>query len=294
MIVKKTDQEYPQRLRLLDGMPDILYGLGEWPQDQTPALAIVGARTCSHYGENMAYEYAKFLSSAGVQIISGMARGIDSAAHAGALAGGGKTFAVLGCGVDICYPASSRNLYEKIQKQGGILSEYEMGTPPLAYHFPRRNRIISGLADGVLIIEAKEKSGSLITADFALEQGKAVFALPGRVGDLLSYGCNRLIYQGATPAWCPEMILEEMNWGKKTVEIERKENGKKELGLAREDNLVYSCLNLNPKAVTQLQEETGFSSGVLMNCLTRLLLNGYIKEVWKNNYIRKSDISEAK
>lgn len=287
MFIKKNDKEYPERLSLLHNMPESLYIAGELPEDKNPAFAIVGARTCSHYGENMAYEYAKFLSKAGVQIISGMARGIDTAAHRGALAGGGKTFAVLGCGVDICYPASNKQLYEKIKEQGGVLSEYENGCPPLAYHFPQRNRIISGLSDAVLIIEAKEKSGSLITADFALEQGKTVFALPGRVGDSLSVGCNRLIYQGAIPAWCPEMILEEMNWLGKIEKNKVVENGKKELGLAREDNLVYSCLDLNPKTVTQLQEETGFSSTVLFHCLTKLILLGLIQEVWKNNYIRK-------
>lgn len=286
MIIKKNEEKYPLRLSKLNDMPEILYGIGEVPKNENPTLAIVGARNCSHYGENMAYEYAKVLAGMGVQIISGLARGIDTAAHRGALAGGGETYAVLGCGVDICYPASNKILFEKIKRQGGILSEYENGCPPLAYHFPRRNRIISGLSDAVLIIEAKEKSGSLITADFALEQGKTVFALPGRVGDLLSAGCNRLIYQGAIPAWCPEMILEEMNWEIKSRKNGREENGKKELGLAREDNLVYSCLNLNPKTVIQLQEETGFSSSVLMNCLTNLLVSGLIKEVWKNNYVR--------
>lgn len=286
-ICRKEDLAYPGHLKGLDGMPEALYYIGEIPQDHVPTLAIVGARNCSHYGSNMAYEYAKVLSRAGVCIVSGLARGIDTAAHEGALAGGGKTFAVLGCGVDICYPASSRKTYEKMKRQGGVLSEFPPGTPPLAFHFPQRNRLISGLADGVLIIEAKEKSGSLITADLALEQGKTVFALPGRVGDLLSTGCNRLIYQGAIPAWCPEMILEEMKWKIKKPDFRKNEDKFKGLGLAREDNLVYSCLDLNPKTATQLQDETGLSCGDLMKSLIHLQIKGLAKEVWKNNYVRQ-------
>lgn len=289
-LYRKEQREYPERLRILEDMPDKLYVAGELPEDTMPSIAIVGARNCSSYGKNMAYEYARILAHAGVQVVSGLARGVDAAAHAGALAGGGKSYGVLGCGVDVCYPASSRKLYETMKNRGGILSELEPGTPPMAYHFPRRNRIISGLADSVLVVEAKEKSGSLITADFALEQGKSVFALPGRVGDLLSEGCNRLIYQGAVPAWKPEIVLEEMDWGRKNSEKrpEEKENQKEKqgLGLAREDNLVYSCLDLNPKSVSQIQDETGLAPAALMSSLMHLALAGLVHEVWKNHYIR--------
>ncbi len=288
-IYKKGKEGYPTRLQSFEGMPQELYVEGKLPKEDSPSIAIVGARNCSHYGANMALEYARFLGKSGIQVISGLARGIDTAAHEGALQVGADTFGVLGCGVDVCYPASNRRLFEKIKEQGGILSEFPLGSPPLAYHFPQRNRVISGLADAVLIIEAKEKSGSLITADFALEQGKTVFALPGRVGDLLSTGCNRLIYQGAIPAWCPEMILEEMNWqqgdGKKSNDTAEKEI----LGLAREDNLVYSCLNFNPKNITDLQEETGLSCQELMKSLIELQIKGLAKEIWKQNYIRREE-----
>lgn len=282
----KDTKEYPKRLKELPGMPEWLYVIGELPSDDVPSIAIVGARDCSNYGKNMAYEYARILGKAGVQIISGLARGIDTAAHEGALAGGGKTFGVLGCGVDICYPASSYQLREHMKHQGGVLSELENGKKPLAYHFPRRNRIISGLADGVLVIEAKEKSGSLITADQALEQGKTVFALPGRVGDLLSIGCNRLIYQGAVPAWKPEIILEEMNWRWDNRNNLVEEGQKNELGLARLEELLYSCLDLYPKSVNLLQEETGLTIGEIMTTLMHLQIKGCAKEVWKGNYIK--------
>ena len=157
-----------------------------------------------------------------------------------------------------------------MQQQGGILSEFSPGTPPLAYHFPLRNRIISGLSQAVLVVEAKEKSGSLITADAALEQGRTVFALPGRAGDLLSEGCNRLIYQGAK------------NKGK----IQENFTEEKKIVLAREDDLVYSCLDLNPKAVSQLQDETGLSSGSLLKSLYYLTAKDLAREVWQNYYIR--------
>ena len=241
-IYKKTEEGYPKTLLQLPDAPARIYVLGELPDPTRPAIAIVGARNCSSYGKNMAYEYARVLTKAGVQVISGLARGVDAAAHAGALAAGGKTYGVMGCGVDFCYPTSSRNLYHTMQQQGGILSEFSPGTPPLAYHFPLRNRIISGLSQAVLVVEAKEKSGSLITADAALEQGRTVFALPGRAGDLLSEGCNRLIYQGAIPAWKPEIILEEMKWTKNKGKIQENFTEEKKIVLAREDDLVYSCL----------------------------------------------------
>ena len=285
-IYKKTEEGYPKNLLQLPDAPSRLYVLGELPDPMRPAIAIVGARNCSSYGKNMAYEYARILTQAGIQVISGLARGVDAAAHAGALAAGGKTYGVMGCGVDFCYPTSSRKLYHVMQQQGGILSEFAPGTPPLSYHFPLRNRIISGLSGAILVVEAKEKSGSLITADAALEQGRTVFALPGRAGDLLSEGCNRLIYQGAIPAWKPEIILEEMEWtGKKEI-IQEDFTQEKKIVLAREDDWVYSCLDLNPKAVSQLQDETGLPSGSLLKSLYYLTAKDLAREVWKNYYIR--------
>ena len=285
-IYKKTEEGYPKNLLQLPDAPSRLYVLGELPDPMRPAIAIVGARNCSSYGKNMAYEYARILTQRGIQVISGLARGVDAAAHAGALAAGGKTYGVMGCGVDFCYPTSSRKLYHVMQQQGGILSEFAPGTPPLSYHFPLRNRIISGLSGAILVVEAKEKSGSLITADAALEQGRTVFALPGRAGDLLSEGCNRLIYQGAIPAWKPEIILEEMEWtGKKEI-IQEDFTQEKKIVLAREDDLVYSCLDLNPKAVSRLQDETGLPSGSLLKSLYYLTAKDLAREVWQNYYIR--------
>ena len=209
---EKNSRIYPAKLREISGMPERLYYIGRFPENDRPSAAIVGARLCSTYGRIQAFRYGKFLSEHGVQVISGMAAGIDAESHKGALEGGTPTFAVLGNGVDICYPSSSRSIYRRIpQENGGIISEYEPGTRGRAYHFPARNRIISGLADLVLVVEAKEKSGSLITAACALEQGKMVYAIPGAVNDALSRGCHKLIYDGAGIAYSPEILLDE--WG---------------------------------------------------------------------------------
>lgn len=177
--IRQEDPDYPERLRVHRGMPKGLYVRGRLPAADRPAVAVVGARRSDSYGNETARRFARELAAKGVQIISGMAWGIDGMAHKGALEAGGDTFAVLGCGVDICYPPGHQSLYEELLIKGGVLSEQPPGMPPLAGHFPARNRIISGLSDLVLVVEAREKSGSLITADQALEQGKDVYAVPG-------------------------------------------------------------------------------------------------------------------
>ncbi len=208
--IRRNSTHYPARFDSLPDKPDLLYVIGELPDDHAPSVAIIGARMCSRYGHNTAFTFGKKLAEKGVSVVSGMALGIDGAAQEGALAGGGKTYAVLGCGVDVCYPRSNTNLYNQIPGHGGILSELPPGTKPLRYNFPLRNRLIAALADVVIVVEARKKSGSLITVDYALEQGKSVYAVPGRVGDALSDGCNFLIAQGAGIAWSVDAILEEL------------------------------------------------------------------------------------
>lgn len=208
--IGRNSKEYPARFAHLSKMPDGLYVIGKMPENDVPSVAIIGARMCSAYGRNTAFAFGKKLAESGISVISGMALGIDGAAQEGALAGGGSTFAVLGCGVDVCYPRSNLGLYDQIPRCGGILSEFPPGTKPYSYNFPQRNRLISALADVVVVVEAREKSGSFITVDYALEQGKSVFAVPGRVGDVLSEGCNRLIAEGAGIAWSVDVLLEEI------------------------------------------------------------------------------------
>ena len=206
--ISKEADAFPRRLLHMADPPKGLYVLGTLPSDELPSVGIVGSRMCSPYGKKVAYQFGMELAAHGVQVISGMALGIDGHAHEGALAAGGKTFAVLGCGADICYPVKNRRLYEALPKTGGILSEELPGTPPLPYNFPKRNRIISALSDVVIVVEARKKSGSLITADSALEQGRTVMAVPGRVGDALAEGTNHLIAQGAEIAWSVQAVLD--------------------------------------------------------------------------------------
>lgn len=282
--VSKQSEEYPDRLRNIINQPEGIYVLGNLPEKGEKLVAIVGARACSYYGESAARYFAGKLAEAGVGIISGMARGIDAAAHLGALEAGGKTYAVLGCGVDVCYPKSNRDLYERIREQGGILSEYAAGTPPLAFHFPMRNRIISALSDGVLIVEARKKSGSLITADLALEQGKDVYAVPGGIFDPLSEGCNQLIAQGAAIAFSPEDLLKDMGILTKNSEKKRQKNN---FSLATRQKLVYSHLCLLPKSVDALGREVELPAEELLPVLLELEMGGYVREVAKNHFIKE-------
>jgi len=205
------DREYPERLRKLSYPPYGIYCMGNLPENRYPAAAIIGAREYSEYGRYMAQAFAGGLAEAGVSVVSGMARGIDGIGQQAALKKGGRTYAVLGCGVDICYPASNKTLYQEIiESGGGILSVFPPGTPPAKGQFPERNRIVAGLSDLVLVVEARQKSGTLITVDMALEQGKHVYAVPGRLTDRLSDGCNLLIRQGAGIALAPRDLLAEL------------------------------------------------------------------------------------
>lgn len=299
----KDDTLYPEKLKLIENPPEKLYVLGELPDRNKKTVAIVGARECSPYGKNMAFEYARILAMEGVQIVSGLARGVDSAAHRGALAAGEKTFAVMGCGADVCYPEENQNLYEKIIGQGGIISEFEEKEEPIAWHFPMRNRLISGLADLILVVEAREKSGSLITADRALEQGRDVYALPGRVGDALSWGCNRLIAQGAGIAWHPEELLvalfhrnfqqkeEVSSYNNKHNKIMPK-NGLPDIkfqqknisGLAREEKKVYSCISLQPMHINEIVKNTGLALEDVLPAIFSLELQNLVIETTMNYY----------
>lgn len=206
--VSMEEEDFPLRLRDIPDAPYALYYLGELPAEEAPTVGIVGARNCSGYGREQARHFAEVLALHGVQVISGMARGVDGIAGHAAILAGGKSFALLGCGVDICYPKENEELYSMLIKQGGVISESTPGTQPKSALFPLRNRLISGFSDAVLVIEARRRSGTVITVDAALEQGREVFALPGRVSDSLSDGCNLLIRQGASIACSPEEILE--------------------------------------------------------------------------------------
>ena len=204
------DPDFPERLLAIPDPPFGLFYKGRLPAGNLRSCAVIGSRMCSAYGALQARIFARRLSQSGVQIISGMARGVDGIAGEEAAQTKDMSFAVLGGGADICYPKENRKLYDALCRQGGVISEYPPGTQPKAPLFPVRNRLISGLADVLLVIEAREKSGTLITVDRALEQGRSVYALPGRVSDSTSSGCNKLIMQGAQIAVSPEYLLEDL------------------------------------------------------------------------------------
>lgn len=276
-------KEYPRRLTDIPHPPYALYVRGNLPDETMPAAAIVGARNCTYYGERLALEYGECLAENGVAVISGMARGIDGAGQRGALNAGGMTYGVLGCGVDVCYPKEHQGLYKDLMQKGGLISEQLPGSPPFSSYFPARNRIISGLADVVLVIEAKEKSGSLITVDQALEQGRDIYALPGPVTSPQSQGCHRLIAQGAGILISPEELMKSIGI---TLSKKRQNKFSEKKVLESPENMVYSCVGLFPKGLQELAEETKLAPETLMEHLMTLELQGLIKEISKNYYVK--------
>lgn len=266
---------YPRRLREIYDPPYGLYYIGSLPPEDAKTVGIVGARECSGYGKGVALRTGKCLAANNVAVISGMARGIDGYGHEGAIAGGGKTYAVLGSGIDVVYPPEHAALYRKITQNGGVISEYPPGMSPKAGFFPARNRIIAAFSDALLLVEAREKSGSLITADLALEQGKDIYAAPGRVTDPLSAGSNRLIRQGAGIFLSPGELVRDLGLFSE----------KNKLPLEKSEHLVYSCLGLHPKSIEELSRETAIDFVTLTQLLLAMEEKGLAEEVWRNHYI---------
>ena len=298
--VTVNEKEYPDRLRNIPDAPPFLFYRGELPLNDKPAVAMVGSRKCSMYGREMCMKFSYELAAAGIEIISGMAAGVDGFAHRGAIKAEGKTFAVLGCGVDVCYPSMNRDIFDTLsgkrdeektvgekKSYGGIISEYYPGDKALPYNFPQRNRIISGLCDILLVVEAGKKSGTFITVDHALEQGREIFAIPGRIGDTVSDGCNSLIKNGAMMATEPEDIIEELKSHYEmllSVEKKRKKTVKEKL--SAEEKEVYDRLEPVPIGINEISGLTGVSYEKLTGILISLELKGLIKEAGKNLYIR--------
>jgi DNA processing protein len=275
--------DYPQALRQLPDPPALLYGRGELPAG--PHCAVVGARLPTSVGRVFTEKLAEELAASGVIVVSGLARGIDTAAHRGALRGEGKTVAVLGCGIDQIYPPENRKLYQKITEQGALLSEYPPGTEPLPGHFPGRNRIISGLSKGALIVEAARDSGSLITAEFALEQGREVMAVPGGVDRETSYGPNLLIKQGAHPVTEAAEILQILGVDRFTSKNPSADEPP-QTNLDEPLGSVLSTLDLTPRHSDELAGESGLTAMELSAILLQLELQGYAEKLPGGRYIR--------
>lgn len=274
-IICLADADYPGLLAEIHDPPPLLFLRGRRELLSVPMLAIVGSRRSSHRGLDDARQFAAALASLGFGVVSGMARGIDASAHRGALDVAGTTLAVLGCGVDVCYPRSSQKLYQEIAEQGLILSEYNLGTPPLRHQFPQRNRIISGLSLGVLVVEAAVQSGSLITARQALEQNRDVFALPGSIHSPSSRGCNALIKQGAKLVETTADIVEELSGWSAGSPVLPEETPPDVLA---PDSALLPLLDFAPQALDVLAARSALPIPVLLAELGELELGGWVEQ----------------
>ncbi len=277
------EKDYPPLLKRIPDPPVVLFYVGDVGVLREPGLAVVGTRTPSSYGKWAATHFTRELTQRGITIISGLARGVDTIAHQTALRTGGKTVAVLGCGVERCYPPENLKIYRQIPRQGALLSEFFIGTGPDATNFPRRNRIISGLSQGTLVIEAGERSGALITAFYALNHNREVFAVPGNVNNPKSTGCNRLIQQGAKLVQTVDDILEEIEQllpREKPVERPLPEN------LGELEQKVYRLLSDEPKHIDYLVMELQEPPSVVLSALLSLELLGFAQQLAGKMFVR--------
>ena len=276
--VTRLSEDYPAPLTGIYDPPPTLYVRGECPLAGERMLAVVGSRRCTRDGQRAAREFAKGLAENGVCVVSGMARGIDSHAHRGALDGGGRTIAVLGCGVDVVYPQENEGLMREILDSGGaVVSEFFPGTPPNPGNFPARNRIISGLSRGTLLVEGAKASGAMITVNLALEQGRDVFAIPGGIYSPLSDAPNRMILEGAYPVVCHWDILEHYRWASRPGENAAKKCPPPELDA--DEEAVVAPLREQAMSFDELAAATGFPASRLNSHLTMLELRGIIEKV---------------
>jgi len=286
-IVTLVDERYPAVLREIDDPPIVLYVRGEQPIDPARSIAIVGTRRGTRYGKMIAGRFASQLAMKGFIIVSGLAAGIDAAAHQGTLDVGGFTVAVMGCGIDYPYPKRNQPIYERIVETGVVMSEYPMGSRPAKWTFPQRNRILAGLSRGVLVIQAPERSGALITARCALEQGRDVFAVPGNINSLTSAGSNRLIKQGAKLVDSVDDIFDEYP----DLQVKRDETSDVEddagAKLGESEAAVYELIGLEPVHMDDIIARADLSPTEASHILLLLQLENLIEEAEGGRYIRK-------
>lgn len=275
------DPAYPPRLLNIYNPPPVLYVKGEILSEDQWAVAVVGTRRATVYGKEAARWIAGDLARNRVTIVSGLARGIDSEAHRAALDAGGRTIAVLGSGIDIIYPPESRRLAQAVVERGALVSEYAIGTPPEAGNFPPRNRIISGLSLGVVIVEAGERSGALITGDFALEQGREVFAVPGNIFRRKSMGTNKLIQQGAKPVLSVEDVLEELN----LTMVSKQAEVRAVVPENETEATLLEYITADPIHVDEIGEKSGLPIAQVSSTLALMELKGMVRQVGGMNYV---------
>ena len=271
------EHSYPEPLKNIFDPPPGLFYKGDFVSQDNVAVALVGSRRPTYYGKTVAEKMAAELAESGLTIISGLARGIDSSAHRGALKAGGRTIAVLGNGVDLVYPRENRELQDNISSSGAVISEYPLGSPPEAWHFPVRNRIISGLSRAIVVIEASERSGTLITADCALEQGREVLAVPGNINSPMSKGTNRLIKQGARLVEKTEDVFEEIGLGSLFRQDEIKTKTLPKMSLVEEN--IYRLLIGNTCDLDDIIEQLGLSAQETLAALMFLEIKGLVRQL---------------
>jgi DNA processing protein len=285
-LIRFNDKNYPARLRTIADPPPFLYVKGELRAADDRAVAIVGSRSASDYGRRVARDLARGLASRGFTVVSGMARGIDGMAHEATLNAQGRTIAVLGSGVDRAYPPEHEQLYQRISENGAVISELPIGTRPLAFNFPARNRLISGLSLGVVVVEATEKSGSLITASLALEQGREVFAVPGEVGASRSRGAHQLIRQGAKLVETVNDIIEEIapQLSKRDGAGETTERRELPAQAADDVRKIFALLQEHALHIDEVIEGSGLSPSKVSEILLNLELQGFLQQLPGNRY----------
>lgn len=283
-ILSISDSAYPRSLKEISS-PPVLFVKGDLLKTYSDAVAIVGSRKASAYGRAVAFELAKQLADLGVTVVSGVARGIDSAAHRGALSSSGSTIGVLGCGLDVVYPPENRNLYEEISERGSLVSELPLGIDPLPPNFPARNRIISGLTKGTVVVEASERSGALITADFALEQGREVMVVPGNVKSSVSKGCHKLIKEGAYLIDTIDDIVGILQLDLRLPK-DALNDDKLKVELSIEEQSILNCLGWESRHIDEIMEAVDYDISKVSSLLTILELKGLVKQDFGHNYLR--------
>lgn len=281
-VLSVYDPDYPPRLKEIFTPPPLLYVRGTLTETDTQAIGVVGTRSPSVYGKELAARIVPQLVGAGLTIVSGLARGIDSVAHHAALQAGGRTVAVLGCGIDVVYPAENRRLYERIAEQGAVVTEYPLGTKPDAFNFPARNRIISGLSLGTVVIEAQHGSGALITADYANEQSREIFAFPGRATDRGSSGCNQLIRDGrAKLVTSVDDILAELDLTAAVHQL----NIKMAIPANDDEGTLLSLLSHEPIHIDELARQAAMAAPTVASTLMMLELKGNVRQVGTMQFV---------
>ena len=285
-LINWTEPEYPQTLLQIYDPPVMLYVRGDAQILNEPTISIVGTRRPTAYGTQMAERLARELAKRGLVIVSGLARGVDALAHQGTMAVGGRAIGVIGTGIDVCYPKENKKLYEKVLERGAILSELSLGTPPVPENFPVRNRIIAGMPLGVVIVEGKQYSGSLITARLAMEFGREVFGVPGNVTQEMSFAPNQLIKQGAKLVASAEDVIEELPTPVRAVLVRAEEVESEQRNLLAEDGLsgsqkaIYELLNVEePRPIDELVETSGLNSSVVLATLFDLEMKGMVRQI---------------